>query len=462
MTNPQILTMALDQTHYWPGDVATLYVQAADPDARTITVTVKLDDPQGGAAEFTTPLTMDQLSVDVASLPPLEWEPGPSSVQGDVTTYTFRAVVPYLLHGVLTVQASARDQAGNTDTRMVTATVLRFVGDVGPGWLRFGSTTYMGSGATSSYSNGRVHLDSATGKKFSIERTYSTAPGGALKRTGVNSIGASIDAGCLPFHSTKLGLSNNPTPAEVEAIVNGSKDEQLRADADWCAQQGVPMWIGIYHEGEDNFPSDELAALYRQMWRRVVRIFREEEAFNVAFVHITMCPYTYLVDGGEAKRGPWFNWDPDWKGTRTGANGAPGPDDWHTEADAVVDIIGLDQYCPEINSTKYRSFPNAINPALDRMMAAGRPARPWCVPEGGTKAVTSTSSPLPAPGSGGWGQYYSEMIDYMLDDEHGWPGVAYIVYNTDANNMLNAPAAAERLAGLKSTLERDELAWRAN
>jgi hypothetical protein len=313
--------------------------------------------------------------------------------------------------------------------QLAATSLARFPGDPGPGRVLIGSTVYTGSAGIP---DGRVWLTQQTGKQHVIARTYASQ---GLDR---DAAAAAHNAGVLPLVSFKLAAY---TPAQVAAA---AADAVIDADAAWCKAQGKAIWACYFHEPEDNFPSDAAAADYRAAFRRVVTRYRQAGATNVAWLPIFMASWSFIPTGGEASRGPWYKWDPDWRGTKTGGNGArPGPSDWYRDAQSVVDLLGMDQYCPTVGGSAYHEAAADLDTALARMAADARPGKPWCVPEFGTSAVTSTSSPLPADG---WAGYYSRALSYISAQG----GVGVCAYMTDGANFSNGSDAAARFAGYKA------------
>lgn len=305
----------------------------------------------------------------------------------------------------------------------------RFFGDPGPNKVLTGSTVYTGSAGIA---DGLAWLNQQTGVNHLLARRYSTD---LWSRSTIVSDRA---AGRIPFPSFKL----NATTSNAAAIIAGTRDADLAAEARWAAAQGYPILCSFYHEPEDNWSSDAAAAQFRAIFRRIVTVFRNNGATNVNWLPILSAPYTFRGNGGEAQRGPWYKWDPDWMGTQSGSNGRATTTDWYTGSSAVLNMYGFDQYCPLIGTTGYAEFSAHLGTALSKMTGDGRTILPWVVPEMGTKNVASG---LP---SDGWGGYYTRAFQYMRDNL----GVGFISYNTDGNNFANGPDAAARLAGYETAL----------
>jgi hypothetical protein len=88
-------------------------------------------------------------------------------------------------------------------------------------------------------------------------------------------------------------------PIPMRAIANGAWDDTIRRAADLAKAAGRPLYLRFAHEmnlphsqwgaGGGNTPADYVAA-----WRRMVNVFRTEEATNVRFV------WSPNVDDGSA------------------------------------------------------------------------------------------------------------------------------------------------------------------
>jgi glycosyl hydrolase family 26 len=104
-------------------------------------------------------------------------------------------------------------------------------------------------------------------------------------------------------------------PIPMRAIANGAWDDTIRRAAGLAKATGRPLYLRFAHEmnlphsqwgaGEGNRPADYVAA-----WRRVVDVFRTEDARNVRFV------WSPDVDDGSAPFAAWYPGDDyvDWVG----------------------------------------------------------------------------------------------------------------------------------------------------
>lgn len=304
----------------------------------------------------------------------------------------------------------------------------RFPGDPGVGKVLTGGTVYSG---TAGVPDGRAWLDTATGKKHLLVRRYYT--NAFWTRTNIAADGA---AGLIPFPSEKT----TSTPAQIKA---GAIDAAIRAEAQWAASQPFPIFTNYYHEPEDNFPSDAAAADYRAASRRIAQIFRSEGADNVCWVNaIYMAPWTFETASGRS----WWKWHIDWRGTLSGGT-RPTAADFYTGAERLADVEGFDQYSPHAGGgTTYREFADDMDKTLGVMRAGGWQPIPWVIAEFGTEQT----EPAPFPPDG-WTGYYQRAFRYMRDHD----GIGFVTYNVNANNLVNAPGATQRLAGYKAALSSE-------
>jgi hypothetical protein len=147
------------------------------------------------------------------------------------------------------------------------------------------------------------------------------------------------------------------------SIANGNRDEEIRTKARVLKSLGVSVYLAFHHEPEDERTIDEDSPRcgsfknYRNAWRRVVEVFREEGATNVSFVWCLL-----------------------------GSTFAKGEADFWYPGDDVVDIVSADAYnwfgTDEGRvSLVWRSFAEAFQAAY--AWATGR-RKPFWVGETGT------------------------------------------------------------------------------
>lgn len=304
----------------------------------------------------------------------------------------------------------------------------RFFGDPGAGKVFVGATVYTGS---MGQPDGLAWLNDRTGIPHLLSRRYYTDANFWSRST----IAADQAAGRIPFPSQKLMTSS------ATSIASGAADATIDAEAAWAAGQGYRMFSSYFHEPPDDFPSDSAAADFRAAFRRIVTRFRAAGATNVLWAPILSAPWDFQLSGGEAARGGWWKWDPDWKGTKSGGNGRTTAADFYIGSQAVCDLFAFDQYSPMIGGSNYAEFSGHLSTALNRMVADGRTVPPWTVPEFGTKGANGMPSD-------GWTGYYKRAFRFMRDNN----GIGFVTYNTDGNNFATGTDAAARLAGYAAAL----------
>lgn len=328
---------------------------------------------------------------------------------------------------------------GTTWRSLRTGTVInptpaaRFPGDPGTGVILSGCTVYTGSGGVTS---GIDWMDTNTSKLHVLYRGYSLT-GNSWPWTGSSGINTQLTAHPLriPFVTTKF---ENFTQAQILA---GSMDATL--DVEISRIQAVapsPLWLGYYHEPEDNFESDAAAATFRQAARYIVNYVRPHVT-NVTWVFpVWMVDYSFTA-AGIVKRGEAYKWDPDWKGTLSGISGTtaiPNASDWYTGAESVIDVLGFDQYSPNIGSTTYRTFTSNFNVMKTKLAQWQRPTKPYAIGELGTKDVSEAN----------WVTHFADFLATSLANDV----IGYIYYNTDMNNFINADPSGLRKAGYDAML----------
>ncbi|MQB00543.1 MAG: hypothetical protein GEU78_09670 [Actinobacteria bacterium] len=306
--------------------------------------------------------------------------------------------------------------------------VAAFPGDPGAGVLLSGCTVYTGSGGVPS---GVDWIDIETGRRHVLSRSYSSNGNG----WDWTQIDDDLTVDRIPFHTSKF---TNFTNAQ---IVAGSADATLTTQANNAiARAPSPLWLGFYHEPEDNFESDAAAAEFRAAARYIAGFMRVAGVTNVAWVFpVWMVSWSFR--GGEAVRGGAWKWDPDWKGTLSGA-GVPAAADWWTGTDSVIDLIGMDQYTPWIGGTTYNTFDFDVGYSANRLFTEwGRPVKPIAIGECGTK---DDATPTPD-----WTAHFAEVLESCVDNDVR--GLVY--YNTDNNNFITADPTGLRFAGYNAMIQ---------
>lgn len=317
--------------------------------------------------------------------------------------------------------------AGWTTGSVDAATQALFPGDPGPGAVLSGGTVWSGSAGVPS---GIDWLDDHTGKPHVLARTYSSI----ADSWHWSAIDAAIAVGRIPFTTTKF------TAYTTAQIASGAADSALATQASRAiARAPAPIWLGYFHEPEDNFPSDAEAAGFRAACRYIVSYLRGAGVTNVAWVFpVWMARWSF--DGGVGVRGNAWKWDPDWKGTLSGPGGIPTAADWYTGAESVVDVIGMDQYTPTIGGSTYHTFAWDVGFSLDKLTSWGRPRKPVAIGELGTKDI------IPAPD---WTAHFAQMLQTCVD--YDVRGLVY--YNTDGHNFVNEDPTGRRFAGYHAMIQ---------
>lgn len=299
-----------------------------------------------------------------------------------------------------------------------------FPGDPGPGVVLSGGSVWSGSAGVPSAID---WLDDHTGKAHVLARTYSSV----ADAWHWSAIDAAIAVGRIPFTTTKF------TAYPAAQIVSGAADAALATEASRAiARAPAPLWLGYYHEPEDNFPSDAAAADFRAACRYIVGHLRGAGVTNVAWVFPAWM-VRWSFDGGVGARGNAWKWDPDWRGTLSGAGGVPDASDWYTGSESVVDLIGMDQYTPTVGGSSYHTFAWDVGFSLDKLASWGRPRKPVAIAELGTADITPTPD---------WTAHYAQLLQTCIDyDVRG-----FACYNTDSHNFVNADATGRRFAGYRA------------
>lgn len=302
----------------------------------------------------------------------------------------------------------------------------QFPGDQGAGKVLSGGTVWTGSAGVAS---GIDWLDDETGKLHVLSRTYSSSSNG----WNWSMVDDAINVGRIPFHTAKFEQFS------TSQITSGAADSALASHANQAQSRApYPIWLGYYHEPEDNFETDQAAAGFRAACRYIVTYMRSAGVTNVAWVFpVWMIDWSFT--GGVAVRGNAWKWDPDWKGSLSGS-GRPNAADWYTGAESVVDLLGADQYTPTIGGSSYHTFADDFVECYQALVQWGRPMRPWAIGEMGTKDIT------PAPN---WTSHFAQALEtFITYDIRG-----YVYYNTDLNNFVNADPSGDRFAGYNAMVQ---------
>ncbi|HEX5405270.1 MAG TPA: hypothetical protein VFX16_23570 [Pseudonocardiaceae bacterium] len=122
------------------------------------------------------------------------------------------------------------------------------------------------------------------------------------------------------------------------------------------------------------------AAAYRALFRNAVRTCDAMGVTNVAWTEPTFqAPFSFGTSSG---RNPAW-WEPDWKGTSTGAAA-----DWYTGTERVVDILSIDVYIPLVKTNNWQPLSTTLTTVRNRWTALGMPlaGRPWAIGEAGVRS----------------------------------------------------------------------------
>jgi hypothetical protein len=191
--------------------------------------------------------------------------------------------------------------------------------------------------------------------------------------------------------SMKLGGISGTWTQKCQAILAGTHDAAIDADADWCqskAAAGIFFWFCVYHEPE-NLTAAE-AKLLRDVTRYIVLRFRARGVTNVAWQPVYQVPWTFTGSGRDYR-----TWHPDWDGSK-----------WH--ADKVMDLFGMDVYNPLPPSAPAVTGGNRVfsemvkTSTLDKAKTAGLPDVPKTMPEFGMGRIKGTPDQAPPNGWVGW------------------------------------------------------------
>lgn len=339
----------------------------------------------------------------------------------------------------ITVRARATDANGLVTERVATTVVAdakRFPGDPGAGKTMSGCCALT---ETSASAIDWLDANTAGAKRHKLSRIYGfpRSGGAASSNRGLDRtlIASEIAKGRTPVISTKY-LQNSP-----DQIAAGVLDAQIQSDADFIKSLTVDVFNAYYHEPFDNFLAPTQSAHFRAADRRIVQIYRDRGVTNCAWVSpMTMLPYEYDPGGEQARGGPAYHIDPDWKGTRSGPNGTLTAADWHVGPNSVVDVFGIDQYSPVLGGSggnPYTTFSAQLNFLKARFTLWNRPAKPLMVPEIGTQDV----SPQPD-----WNAHWADFRTACAANDI--IGYCYFNYNNAGlgASLINEDPSGSRLA----------------
>lgn len=323
----------------------------------------------------------------------------------------------------------------------------RFAGDPGVGKVMTGVT------AASAVPNndGVAYVEGQTGVTQLLVRRYYTS-NIATQNTFWNRSDITNDhnSGHISYVSFKLG-SDGWAQSNSAAILSGSYDDIFTAEATWAKNQGFAFLGCFYHEPEDNWTTTAQTANYRAIFRRIITIFNNAGATNVNWSSCWMSAFTFS-SGAESSRGlEWFQWDPDWKGTRSGGNGRPNASDFYTGSQQLCSTHSFDVYTPNIGGDTYHEYSVPIVQTFNRMTADGKTWLPYVHGEWGTGLGTATGGQLIGMPADGWTGYFVRAFQYMSANK----GVGYICYQAGGNSFYSGGDHVNRLNGYNNALHSE-------
>lgn len=97
-----------------------------------------------------------------------------------------------------------------------------------------------------------------------------------------------VENGRLPFIGWKAEIRHEPV--KWTAIANGRYDDLIRRQANHLRRLEAPILMNFHHEPENDVGRRNAGSAgdYRAAWRRVVTLFRQEDAHNVRFAMVLM------------------------------------------------------------------------------------------------------------------------------------------------------------------------------
>ena len=284
----------------------------------------------------------------------------------------------------------------------------KFPGDPGDGKY------YLGWAEPQTYAQGQSWT--GTSPRISVYHTYAGAA-----NPSQTDCQKSITANSIVSHTFKL----SQTPAQVLA---GNADAAIDSFAAYVISKAPwPFWLCYYHEPEDNWTTTTDKINYRAASRRIVQRFRDAGVTNAAWMPILMAPWTFQAGSGR----DWRTWHPDWNGSA-----------WQN--DIMMDLCGLDLYCPLIGSSSYSTFDSMMDQTRTKTEAVGVPQWDYVLPEFGMYNVVD-----PHPN---WLTYCTDFKAYMK--AHRVKAVNYWNNDPGATNKYNFTSDADpdgqKLAGWQS------------
>jgi hypothetical protein len=215
-----------------------------------------------------------------------------------------------------------------------------------------------------------------------------------------------VETGRIPFVNWLAG-------DDWDDIASGSEDGWIQDRADAFAEFGAPIYLSFHHEPEDDLSSFGSPGDYAAAFRRIVTIFRNRGASNVAFVW-TMMAWSFDPRSG---RDPFAYY--------------PGGD--------YVDFIGGDGYnwYPGRPGDPWNSFQTVFEEINAWAQAQGKP---WIAAEYGVQEDPGTP--------GRKGQWFRDAVATA----RAWPSLKAVIY-FDVDKRFNwvtdtSPSSMEGYAAM--------------
>jgi hypothetical protein len=305
----------------------------------------------------------------------------------------------------------------------------RFPGDPGVGFVMSGANY-------STDSQGIIGINwfdtnTSPDVNHAVARMYQVSEVGGGTTYNWAGIDNAISLGRMPLATTKF------TQFTASQISSGAADAQLLTEVNRCkARAPRTIWLGWFHEPEDDFNSPTTAAQYRAAARYIVLYFRAQGVTNVAWEFSSFqTDWTYMAGGITSHGGEGYLWDPDWKGTLSGAGGTePSAIDWYTGAGSsasVVDMFSFDQYSPLIGSTNYRTYVAQFTTMKNKLDLWQRPTKPFIVPEVGTSDEGGSTLSQ-------WQNHWADLTNSAVANNV----IAFCYFNFDNSPVGNAVSLA--------------------
>lgn len=123
------------------------------------------------------------------------------------------------------------------------------------------------------------------GRNVAVDRQFSVWD----KPFTSHQLSQDLENNWIPFIGWKAETSSGE-PVGWGEIARGAHDAWIRHQADLLRAHGGPVILNFHHEPENDVGASGSGSIadYREAWRRVVTIFRQEGATNVKFAFVLM------------------------------------------------------------------------------------------------------------------------------------------------------------------------------